>query len=181
MGSEKNDDERKKKEQEEWWRKRAYGFSPRDFEMDFSKIEKMIEEMMKHSIEDLGHQPLVFGISLKSDPQGIPKVSEFGNARDYFVRDKEQREWTPLTDVQETEDKVLVTVDVPGVEKEDIDLQVTDRELVIKVEGARKYHTRIKLPTEVEVDNADAKYRNGVLEVKLKRKYESKGARIEVK
>ncbi len=172
---EKNDD----KEYTDWWKKRSPYGSP-GFNMEIEKIEKMIEEIMHKGLEGLDNQPLVFGVSFKSGPDGIPKVSEFGNARDFFVQKDEGREWTPLTDVQETEDEVLVTVDVPGVEKEDIDLEVMGRELAIDVDGARKYRTRVKLPVDVEPEDADATYRNGVLEVKLNKKRDTKGARIKV-
>ncbi len=164
------------------WRKKGYPFDFPGFSVEIEKIEKLMEDLMRNSMEGLEKQPLVFGLSLKTGPDGMPRFSEFGNAKDYFVHRDEEREWTPLTDVQETDDNVLVTVDVPGVEKEDIDLQVVDRSLVIDVDSTRRYHTRVKLPVDVETDNADATYRNGVLEVKLKKKKTQENtSRIKVK
>ncbi len=174
------DEEKENNEDEyqEWWKKLK---SPHGIFRFNQEFEKMMEEIMKGGdLKRLKEQPLVFGVTLKGGPDGIPRVMEFGNARDYFVRGDESREWTPLTDVQETEDCVLVTVDVPGVEKDDIDLQAVGRELVIRVDGARKYRTRVKLPVDVETDDADATYRNGVLEVKLRKKVDTTGTRIKV-
>ncbi len=178
MEREEKNEENDEDECVRWWKNRGpYGSN---FNVDFEKIDEIVEEIMKNGMKGLDDQPLVFGISLKSGPDGIPKVSEFGNARDFFVHKDEGREWTPLTDVQVTEDDVLVTVDVPGVEKEDIDLQVMGRELIINVDGARKYKTRVKLPVDVETEDADATYRNGVLEVKLKKMGDTTCTRIDV-
>ncbi len=176
----KKDEEDDEEDHRRWWKNKRIGFP--GFSMEFDKIEEMMEELMKNNLKGLEDQPLVFGISLKSGPDGVPKVSEFGNAKDYFVHRDDEREWTPLTDVQETEDGVQVTVDMPGVEKKDIDLTVVNRELVIDVDSVRRYHTRITLPVDVETDEADAAYVNGVLEVKLKKKKGTEEAsRIDVK
>ncbi len=175
------DEQNEEEDHVKWWNKKS-PFDIPGFNMEIEKIEKLMKELMNRGMEDLEHKPLVFGISMKSGPDGIPRVSEFGNVKDYFVNRDHEREWTPLTDVQETEDDVLVTVDMPGVEKKDIDLKVVDRELIIDVDSARKYHTQVRLPTDVEIDDADATYVNGVLEVKLKKKKSSdEVSRINVK
>jgi HSP20 family protein len=74
----------------------------------------------------------------------------------------------PLTDVFEDKDNVKLYVELPGVEKDEIQLNVTDGHAEIK---AKKFYKTIDLPTkDVEADKAVANYKNGVLEVTLPRK-----------
>ncbi|WP_101295334.1 Hsp20/alpha crystallin family protein [Halegenticoccus soli] len=87
-------------------------------------------------------------------------------------------------DVSETDDEVLVAADLPGFEKEDIDVTVADRQLRIGAEADRsreaadaRYHRRerarrnltrtVYLPEEVDESGASATYKNGVLTVTL--------------
>jgi len=73
-------------------------------------------------------------------------------------------------DVHEYEDRVTVIADLPGVEKDDIDLQCTGRTLSIRAAGpVRSYADRVPLPTAVDETSASATYNNGVLEVRLDR------------
>jgi HSP20 family protein len=74
----------------------------------------------------------------------------------------------PLTDVFEDKDNVKLYVELPGAEKDEIQLNVTDGHAEIK---AKKFYKTIDLPTkDVEADKAVANYKNGVLEVTLPRK-----------
>ncbi len=91
----------------------------------------------------------------------------------------------PLADVRETDEAVVVTMDLPGVEKGDIDITVTDGDLrvVAEREEAEKeieekdYHRRertymkfermVSLPVAVKVEEAKAKLADGVLEITL--------------
>jgi len=84
--------------------------------------------------------------------------------------------------VIETDEEVQVIAEMPGVNKEDIELNATERELEIKAESEnRRYYERVELPCEVIPDSAKARYNNGVLEVIFKKKYpEKKGKKIKV-
>jgi HSP20 family protein len=71
----------------------------------------------------------------------------------------------PLTDVFEDKDNVKLYVELPGVEKDDIQLNITDGHTEIK---AKNFYKTIDLPTkDVESDKAVANYKNGVLEVTI--------------
>ena len=104
----------------------------------------------------------------------------------------------PLTDVFETDNEVVVTVELPGVRKEDIDVTVRENSVEIKAEvkkieevkkegffrAERSYqgfYRVIPLPTEVKSDQAKATYNNGVLEIRIpKAKPEAKGKKVKV-
>jgi len=86
---------------------------------------------------------------------------------------KEKRE--PFIDVLESEDEIKVVAELPGVAKEDINLSGTKNSLTISVEKPNiKYYKELQLPCEVNLENATSTYKNGVLEVTLKKKKEKK-------
>jgi len=71
----------------------------------------------------------------------------------------------PLTDIFEDKDSVKLYVELPGVEKDDIQLNVTDGHAEVK---AKNFYKTIDLPTkDFESDKAVANYKNGVLEVTI--------------
>jgi HSP20 family protein len=74
----------------------------------------------------------------------------------------------PLTDTFEEEDHVKLYVELPGVEKDDIQFNITDTQAEIKAEN---FYKIIALPTNnIEFDKAKANYKNGVLEVIIPKK-----------
>lgn len=77
----------------------------------------------------------------------------------------EKRE--PLTDVFDETDRVRVYVELPGVDKNDIQLNVTEGSAEVKAEN---FFKKIELPTaNVDFENATANYKNGVLEVTIQK------------
>ncbi|MFW5946304.1 MAG: archaeal heat shock protein Hsp20 [Candidatus Natronoplasma sp.] len=159
-------------------------FGMSNIDEEFERMRKLAERMMSQQRRKASKDPFVYGFSIRQGPDGKPKIDEFGNAKDYFYGDEESEdksEWTPLTDVQDTGDKVLVTVDIPGVQKEEIDLNVKEDILIVSVEGKRRYKKRIELPSRVDSQTAEATYNNGVLEVELEKITEEMGESIEIK
>ncbi|MGQ9570845.1 MAG: Hsp20/alpha crystallin family protein [Thermodesulfovibrionales bacterium] len=103
----------------------------------------------------------------------------------------EIEEVTPTVDVFEEGDDVVVKAELPGMGKEDIDVKVTDDLITIsgekkkeeKVEKKNYYRmersygsfTRtLRLPTEVQTEKATAKFKDGVLEVRIPKTEEAK-------
>ncbi|WP_119458707.1 Hsp20/alpha crystallin family protein [Rhodospirillaceae bacterium SYSU D60014] len=106
----------------------------------------------------------------------------------------------PHADVAETEDKVEVSVELPGLEEKDVDVAVTDDVLTIKGEkraereenkkgyylSERSYgsfYRSIPLPPGVDTDKANAEFKKGVLTVTLPKTPEAQARvkKIEVK
>ncbi len=89
---------------------------------------------------------------------------------------KEERE--PLVDVLQEGNEVVVVTELPGVEKDDIKLESTDRALKIAVESAkRRYFKELELPHLVDPRTAKATYKNGVLEVRFTKSDEKRPTR----
>jgi len=83
-------------------------------------------------------------------------------------REAEDEVRDPLTDVFEDKDHVKLYVELPGAEKDEIQLNVTDGHAEVK---AKNFYRTIDLPTkDVESDKAVANYKNGVLEVTIPKK-----------
>ena len=69
----------------------------------------------------------------------------------------ESQIWTPLADVSETDDAYLVEVDLPGVKRDDIDVEVTGNELVVT--GEFKERERDRLAAQPDPAGRPVQYR----------------------
>ena len=149
-------------------------------------IRRMAEEMAKMFSTAQPGKPVVHGFKIQFGPDGRPRIEDFGNRSIRSSKGEptisEERE--PITDIIEGDDDVAVTVEIPGVEKKDIDLNVTGDTLEIKVDTSnRKYHKTVKLPCDVIPKTTKATYKNGILDVVIKRKEKKKpgeGYRVNV-
>jgi len=175
---------------EPWWRrkrkKRSYPWF--NISEEFERLDEMFDEMMRHAFEPFsrkskGYKPYVYGFSVSVGPDGKPLIREFGNVRRDRSGPKIREDREPLVDVLEEDKDVVVVVELPGVEKEDIKLHATRDHLTILVDTSnRKYSKELVLPVGVDPASAQAVYKNGVLEVRLKKSVEKvfKGERISV-
>ncbi|MCZ7382154.1 MAG: Hsp20/alpha crystallin family protein [Candidatus Methanoperedens sp.] len=162
----------------------------------FEEFEKQMEEMnelMEKMMHEAGREPLVYGYSMHIGPDGIPHVEQFGNVRQDGLpqtgglqapKEQDVREPFASSIIDEKNKELCITVEMPGVRKEDIELNATENQLVIKADSnGRKYFKTITNPSPVVPDSAGAKYNNGVLEITLKlkgrRKPEGKAVKIE--
>jgi HSP20 family protein len=112
--------------------------------------------------------------------------------------DLQNFDWTPRVNVEEHEDRFEITADLPGMEKENINIEVQDNVLTIK--GERKYEKEEKeaeyhicersygtfqraftLPENVKTDDIDAEYKDGVLKLALPKIEPAKPKEIKVK
>jgi HSP20 family protein len=97
----------------------------------------------------------------------------------------------PLYDVQEFPDEFRVTVDLPGAEKENVKLEVHKNELHVYAPCSYEYELRrycrvnatcykldLELPIEISAEETKAKFREGVLEIRIPKK--EKGVRIKI-
>ena len=104
----------------------------------------------------------------------------------------------PALDISERKDAYLVTVEVPGVTADDLDITLEDGLLTIQGErqfasesSERQYHRverrygsfrrSITLPSQVQADAIEASFENGVLEVVVPKAEEAKPKKITVR
>jgi len=142
-----------------------------DFDSIFRRLFKDIEKMNRHGNHEFS---------------GFDKFKE--NIRE------------PLVDLTENEKEVKVTIELPGVDKRDIDVRVKGNMLVIKStinkskqkdndnilykeRSYQQYYRTVPLPDYVDDKHINAKYNNGILEVTLPKlkKDKKEAGKIQVK
>jgi HSP20 family protein len=111
----------------------------------------------------------VYGFSLKTNIGGKGvKVEPFGNVRkDRSTGESVVQEiHEPLVDVFEEEDHVLVLAEMPGVDAEDIQVNLVDDILTLSAEGEdRRYRKEVLLPGVFDRDKMTVSSRNGIVKI----------------
>jgi len=146
-------------------------------------MEDDIENMLKNIYESGSKflpKPIVYGLSMKVDPNGEPILKLFG---DRNLLEEGFRE--PVYDqiINKDEGKLKLFIELPGVEKKDIELNVLEDEATISaIHDDIKYKARIKFKASVDPTSGSASCHNGVLEAtfKLKNKNYKRYTKIKV-
>jgi HSP20 family protein len=106
--------------------------------------------------------------------------------------------WAPALDISERKDAYLVTVELPGIEAEDLDITMEDGLLTIQGErhfahdsSEQQFHRverrygafrrSITLPAQVQAEQIQASFDNGVLQIVVPKAEEAKPKRIQVR
>ena len=105
--------------------------------------------------------------------------------------------WAPVVDIYETDEKMVIKAELPGLKKEDIDIEVRDNTLTLK--GERKFEKEIKqenhhrvewaygsfqrslpLPSTIKQEAIEATFKDGILEVSLPKAEETEPEQIRI-
>ncbi len=132
----------------------------------FDEFEKTIEDVLRSTL-NTGLQnfskPLVAGFAMGVGPEGKPSIQFFGDRVEGKVGYR-----TPIHEqvVDEKDGKLRLIVELPGVEKEGIEVSAVEDKVNLKVgDDGRKYMADIALKREVDPDSSKAAFRNGLLEI----------------
>lgn len=114
----------------------------------------------------------------------------------YFQEEMQSSSWNPAVDVLEETDRIVVKVEAPGVDEKD--LRVTFEDGLLTVSGERQFERKddrnyhrieraygsftrsFTLPRSVDGARIVASYRNGVLEIEIPKKEESRPKQIQI-
>ncbi|MEB3760320.1 MAG: Hsp20/alpha crystallin family protein [Desulfurococcales archaeon] len=157
------------------WRKRRSIFDIfdeiiRDIEDTMRSFEEEFERLLREGSTNI-RGPYYYGVRITIGPDGVPRVEEFGNIRRTKLgKTIVSEEIEPLVDVIDADDEVWVIAELPGIPKEKIKVKATEDYVEIRAENGKKYYKKIELPVKVDPKSAVAKYKNGVLDIKLKKK-----------
>jgi len=105
--------------------------------------------------------------------------------------------WNPVVDVYDNDDSVVIKAELPGIEKEDIEIDVKDRVLTLKGERSSenevkddnyyrrercfgKFERSFTLPADVDPDKIKADYKDGVLKIDIPKPEEKKPRQITI-
>lgn len=189
----------KRKRRDDWWRP---WFFDEDFDemfVDFDEEFRRIQEQMNRLMRQMAKGdfpapgkggPFVYGFSLRMGPDGKPEIQEFGNTGFRFgpkakelAGEAQVTAREPVTDVIAGKNEISVTFEMPGIERDAIDLEVSDERVIIEAKTEeRTYKKEVDLPGKVDSEKAKATYHNGVLEVviPIAKDKERKGKRVKV-
>ncbi|MDQ3968598.1 MAG: Hsp20/alpha crystallin family protein [Thermoproteota archaeon] len=190
----------------------SFGLAPEDWLREFDEMRHEMEHVFEETIQDIERipkelvreyqtagggmareiGPLVYGYSYTVGADGKPQFREFGNIR------PSQRslgggrpgvggpmlsaEREPLADVTTTDKGVKVTVEMPGINKQDIKVSAYEGAVEVSTieKARRKYHRIIDLPSETDIETARSTYSNGILEIIFDKKAPPRGREIKV-
>lgn len=108
-----------------------------------------------------------------------------------------ENSWKPQMDINETEDEIIITAEIAGVTKEDLEIEIDDK--AARITGIRKppaqekkaryrlaeiqygkFERTIFLPEPIDTENISATYQNGFLYLKMAKANFKKFHRIEI-
>ena len=103
--------------------------------------------------------------------------------------------WVPPVDIEETDDAWIIEAEVPGVKRDDVNVDLRDNELVItgeikerervgllrrRTRRVGQFEFRVTLPGETDRDRVDADLHDGVLTVRIPKPERAEPRRIEI-
>ena len=106
----------------------------------------------------------------------------------------ERADWTPASDIYETETGYLIAIDLPGINREALEIDIDDNRLVVKgvraVAESRQHRSErprgkflrtYSVPGSVDQAKIAAEYKDGVLQIRLPKQTEQKPKKIDIK
>ena len=106
----------------------------------------------------------------------------------------ERADWVPASDIYEIQDSYSIAIDLPGVARSALEIEVDDNRLIVK--GTReikstknsrserpsgKFIRTFSVPSSVDQNLIAAEYKDGVLSVRLPKRQEQKPQKVEIK
>jgi HSP20 family protein len=104
--------------------------------------------------------------------------------------------WSPPVDIEEQDNAYVIEAELPGVKKDDVNIELVSNELMItgeikerEREGILRKRTRrigrfeyrVRLPEQVDADNIEASLKDGVLSVRVPKREQAERRTIQVK
>lgn len=167
---------------------RPFGSLFRELEDDMAEMERRLDALLRNAVnlpDGETPQPIVYGWTLQMGPDGVPRVTQFGNTGQTPAQLQEGWREPFVTSVVDTENnQVRLTCELPGVDKDKIKVETLPNQVVIEAEGPeRKYRKVLPSAVELNPDSADASYNNGILEltIKLAKPIRPKGKTVKVR
>jgi len=131
--------------------------------------EEEVSRTGEFKVKGLDQARGVYGFNVRMGLGGTPTVEHFGNIRATDEGPVVAEEREPLVDVFDEGELILVVAELPGVDKDDVQIEVQDDILSLSATGERKYVKELLLPSLVDADTMETTYHNGILEVRLRK------------
>jgi len=140
--------------------------------VDLSELdEEKLADLRRSSQTRVGGIPRgVYGVSVRRGIGGIPRVQPFGNIRRTETGPVVDEVREPLVDVFDEDDVLLVIAELPGVEEKDIQIEAREGKIRLSTTTkSRKYAKELELPCPVDESTVESTYKNGILEIRLRK------------
>lgn len=116
----------------------------------------------------------VYGFTIRTmtGPGGTsrPVIQPFGNIKKTPKGPVVEETREPIVDLFEEGDTIQIVAELPGVTEQEIHYEVHGDVVALSTTGKRKYNKEILLKNPVEENGASLNYRNGMMELKLRKK-----------
>lgn len=129
--------------------------------------ESEITRQGEFKIKGLEKARGVYGFTVKTGLGGIPRVESFGNIRETERGPIVTETREPLVDIFDEGQAILVVVELPGVDEEEIEVDLHGDVLSLSTKGERKYVKEMLLPHLVDRATLTTNYKNGILELRV--------------
>ena len=132
----------------------------------FFNIDDIFDEFKGNGSES---GPYYYGYTMTIGPDGKPVVKEYGNVKPGLLPTSDTREPIVDTIVDEKEKVVKLIAEIPGVEKNDVQIVVENKTVNLSAKhDEKKYHVKVPLKYKVDENSAKASYKNGILQIVFK-------------
>jgi HSP20 family protein len=106
----------------------------------------------------------------------------------------ERADWTPAADIYETESGYSIAMDLPGIDREALEIDIDDSRLIVKgtrmIAESKQHRTErprgkflrtFSVPGSVDQAKIGAEFKDGVLHIRLPKRSEQKPKKIDIK
>lgn len=143
-----------------------------------------LNELVRKTMESQGFRgsnvksPFSFGINMTMGKDGkmrfnpINNMNPSENDSTTGMRPNDRRT-NPIIDVIDEKDQITIIAEMPGVTREEIRFEFEDNTLILYAkndETEKNYYGRTEMPTNVKTNEIKARFTNGILELKIKKK-----------
>ncbi|SRR5579875_19965 len=168
-----------------WWRRRARNGREEETGLPVPLSERLtdLRTNLRRAVDRLIPARISSRLRGEEDATWFPSFFEEGG---------------PALDVQETASEILVTAEMPGLDKDDFAVEISEDRLVLRGEkhrsgeeqGAGYYYAErtfgsfvrvVPLPCEIDTEHVKARYKNGLLRITLPKSANARARRVEVK
>lgn len=112
----------------------------------------------------------VYGFTIRTLAGGESKVEPFGNIKKTKEGPVVEEVREPIVDIFDEKEEIKIYAEMPGVNQEDIKIDLKGDILDISAEtGDKKYHKEVLLPAKVKSETLISNYKNGILEIRIKK------------
>jgi HSP20 family protein len=172
--------ERKERFEDDWFKEPFEDMIERFEESMPAEFKSFVREEDTPGGISRRYGPFVYGFSYTAEPGKEPIFQEFGNIKPSHRGIEPSQGREPLVDVMSEKDKFKIFVELPGVDKDKVKLDVAEDSVEIKTEDEKKFYKMIYLDSAVDPDSSKASYKNGILTLELDKKEKRKGKEIKI-